>query len=298
MRLGMNPNGTALHAVPLPSGGKRGFGSSINDWLATRKIRRSLPTVTAMLDPNATVKARRNEIGMFAQGLHWPALRAFDPRVFSRFHTIATESIRDCSQYVPGGPSGGGRDSYDIIDRRRHHDGNIFLRRALSPEFDLQVVAITRSDRYPVARGRHVQIAPNKVIYSIIEDRIKFRISGSDAPASDLREHIEVRSAFAEGVALLTSPDGIGVRSPYDKEETDLSTRVTRQILGDIDQIDTARTTLTSTDWSAPTLKGSYVDAIVTLGINVFIAALIDVFTLSDKDFDWLSALSSSEKSA
>ena len=243
------------------------------------------------LDPAAPAQTIQGEVGQRAvSGL--PALRSFDAGVFARFHNIQPENLRDTSRFVFGVPSGAGCDSFQITDTRRYNEGNVYLLRHLSNLFDLQVVAQTHPDHYSVARGVHCQMAPNKVEYTVIDDALTIRISraGTEVLTGEERAWVQSRIELAERIALLVTPEGVGKKNALAEPEQRPNTRVSRSILKDMDKTLSDQRKLGIHAYGPTTLRGGQHEQAVNEGINIFIAALINVFEMSDADVAWLTA--------
>ncbi|MBU0506728.1 hypothetical protein KJ708_12105, partial [bacterium] len=267
-----------------------GLLAGLKNWGAQRTFKGMMPTTSMSIDPKAKPVVTEGEIGTRAYGLRWPAMNRFDIYVFARMHGIELEGFRNASQHVPGGPSGHGRDSYDIVDRGRPTEGEVFFERRLSDDFTLRAMSVVSHESYAVARGYHVQMAPNKVQHRKVQDRLALRISkqGDEFMTPEQRERLQARLELAERIAVLRNPAGLAEESPYrDVEQKDPTTYATRNLLGDIDK-DRTGSRVSSFSYGVALQAGpSYPKR--TAAINTYIAALIDVFSLSDADFAWLS---------
>jgi hypothetical protein len=262
---------------------RKGILASLGNWLAQRKFKDVMPTVAMGLDPKAPVRTQEDEIGLQERALNWPVMRSFDSGVFARFHSAETEQVDNASRYVSGGPSGQGRDSYSVTDRTAYYDGNVALVRRLTEEFSIHVMATSLHQSYTVPRGHSYQMAPDKVKYRRVEDRLVLRLTkqGDGSLSEEQQTFLQRRIAIAERLAFLRASGTIA--TGYDEGASE--TVVTQKLLEDLKGA--TRRGVSSFNY-AVALQGGQYSYLQNAGINTFLAALVDVFSLSDQDLAWV----------
>lgn len=254
----------------------------LRNFLDQRKFGKMLPTVMMALNPKKPALVREGEIGISADGLNWPALRAFDSGVLAKFHRIRSKAGPSPSKnFVSGGLGGHAGDSFTIEWKGQPSHGPVFLERDLLPGLVLHAKGLVTSQSYSIPRGREFQMAPDQVWYMNVDDCLSVSLTLKDATLREATlERAQQRFKLADKIAQLS---GIGEVEP----EAPWNTPAIKSFLDDLESKKAVVCGTLDPDQHWP--ETVYLKPKKHPDANVFLAALIDVFERSDDELTWLT---------